>query len=259
MYICKKEIKMKTLATLIFILVTFILNAQTSLDTLVFNKVNEYRSSLSYIKANDIQYEYSIKKDEIYVKKQIGRKKFKIDTVKVLTMVLKNSYDSDYKKIKDTIFYFSINQKDIIGGKVLNRLEFDTIAYRAAENHSNFLVDTNKILIKTGSLLLTHEQPQKKFKGVFERYKYFGGSGLTFENAQIGVSRNFKDKNEKENLEIIATDIINGWKESKYHNENMINIDVNYSAVCTKFIETKSGFKDIKNYKSFSTMVIIKK
>ena len=39
----------------------------------------------------------------------------------------------------------------------------------------------------------------------------------------------------------------------------MINIDVNYSAVCTKFIETKSGLKDIKNYTPLSTMVLIKK
>jgi uncharacterized protein YkwD len=139
----------------------------------------------------------------------------------------------------------------------LDKLNFDTIAYKAAENHSNFLVDTNKILIKNGSLFLTHEQPQKKFKGVSERYKYFGGSGLTFENVQIGVSRNFKDKNE--NLEIIATDIINGWEKSKYHNENMINIDVNYSAVCTKFIESSSGFKDKYYIIPFSTMVLIKK
>lgn len=38
---------MKTLATLIFILVTFISNAQTSLDRKVFDKVNEYRVSIN--------------------------------------------------------------------------------------------------------------------------------------------------------------------------------------------------------------------
>lgn len=37
---------MKTLTTLIFIFVTFILSAQTSLDKKVFNKINEYRDSL---------------------------------------------------------------------------------------------------------------------------------------------------------------------------------------------------------------------
>lgn len=37
---------MKTLATLIFIFLTFISNAQTSLDKKVFNKINEYRDSL---------------------------------------------------------------------------------------------------------------------------------------------------------------------------------------------------------------------
>jgi uncharacterized protein YkwD len=37
---------MKTLATLIFIFVTFILSAQTSLDKKVFNNINEYRDSL---------------------------------------------------------------------------------------------------------------------------------------------------------------------------------------------------------------------
>jgi hypothetical protein len=249
---------MKNFTSILLILLTFISYSQTKLDTLVFNKLNEYRSSLSYIKASEIQYQYKFKKDEIYIKKQISRRKIKIDTVKVLTMVLKDSYNSDYKKIKDTIFYFSINQKDIIGGKVLNKLEFDGIAYKAAENHSNFLLDTNKLLLKKGRLFLTHEQPQNIFKSVQERYKYFGGYGLAFENAQIGKSRNFKDLN-YENLEIIATDIINGWKESKYHNENMINIDINYSSVCTKFIEGSSGFKDLKNYTPLSTMVLIKK
>ena len=38
---------MKTLATLIFILVTFISSAQTSLDRKVFDKVNEYRFSIN--------------------------------------------------------------------------------------------------------------------------------------------------------------------------------------------------------------------
>jgi hypothetical protein len=250
---------MKTLAaTLIFIFTTIISISQTSLDTLVFNRLNEYRSSLSYIRARDIQYQYTFEKDEIYVRKQIGKKKFKVDTVKVLTMVLKNSYDSDYKKFKDTIFYFSIDQKDIIDGNALSKLYFDPIAYKAAENHSKFLVDTNIILLKKGSLFLTHEQPKQIFKGPSERYKYFGGSGLTFENAQIGTSRNFEDLNYK-NLEIMATDIINLWKSSKGHNENMINIDVNYSAVCTRLIESNSGVRNIKNYKPFSTMVLIKK
>lgn len=45
-YICKKQIKMKTLATLIFIFATLILSAQTSLDKRVFKKINEYRDSL---------------------------------------------------------------------------------------------------------------------------------------------------------------------------------------------------------------------
>ena len=257
---------MKNILSLILLVFTFSLFSQTRLDSLVFNKLNEYRSSLSYIKASDIKLNYKFKKDEIYIKTKTDKNKFKIDTVKVITLILIKSYDSDAKLSKDTIFYFSINDKDIIGAKCLDKLNFDPIAYKAAENHSNFLVDTNKILIKVdtnkiliknGSLFLTHEQPQKNFKGVSERYKYFGGSGLTFENAQIGFSRNFQDKNE--NLEIIATDIINDWKKSKYHNENMINIDVNYSAVCTKFIETKSGLKDIKNYTPLSTMVLIKK
>ena len=248
---------MKNILSLILLVFTFSLFSQTRLDSLVFNKLNEYRSSLSYIKASDIKLNYKFKKDEIYIKTKTDKNKFKIDTVKVITLILIKSYDSYAKLSKDTIFYFSINDKDIIGAKCLDKLNFDPIAYKAAENHSNFLVDTNKILIKNGSLFLTHEQPQINFKGVSERYKYFGGSGLTFENVQIGVSRNFKDKNE--NLEIISTDIINGWEKSKYHNENMINIDVNYSAVCTKFIETKSGLKDIKNYTPLATMVLIKK
>jgi hypothetical protein len=248
---------MKNILSLILLVFTFSLFSQTRLDSLVFNKLNEYRSSLSYIKASDIKLNYKFKKDEIYIKTKTDKNKFKIDTVKVLYKVIIDTYvlcDSKYKKVIDTIFYFSINDKDIIGTKCLDKLNFDTIAYKAAENHSNFLVDTNKILIKNGSLFLTHEQPQKEFKGVSERYKYFGGYGLTFENVQ---HLNFFENDT--NLDIIATQIIKSWKESKYHNENMINIDVNYSAVCTKFIESSSGFKDKYYIIPFSTMVLIKK
>lgn len=247
---------MKNLLVLIFLVFTFSLFSQTRLDSLVFNKLNEYRSSLSYIKASEIKLDYEFKKDEIYIKTKINKKKIKIDTIKVLTLVLIKSYDSDAKLLKDTIFYFSINDKDIIGGKFLTKLNFDPIAYKAAENHSSFLVDTNKLL--KGVMFLTHEQTKKEFKDVSDRYKYFGGVGLTFENVQISKSKNFKYLNDT-NLDIIATQIIKGWKESKAHNENMLNIDINYSAVSTKFIESKSGFKDVENYTPFSTMVLIKK
>jgi hypothetical protein len=243
---------MKNLLVLIFLVFTPFLFSQTRLDSLVFNKLNEYRNSISYIKASEIKLDYKFKKDEIYIKTKI-----KIDTIKVLTFVLIKSYDSD-AKLLDTIFYFSINDKDIIGAKCLDKLNFDPIAYKAAENHSSFLVDTNKILIKTGSLFLTHEQTKKEFKGVSDRYKYFGGVGSTFENVDDSKSKNFKDLNDT-NLDIIATQIIKDWKESKLHNENMLNIDINYSAVSTKFIESNSGFKGIKNYTPFSTMVLVKK
>lgn len=243
---------MKNLLVLIFLVFNFGLFSQTRLDSLVFNKLNEYRSSLSYIKASEIKLDYEFKKDKIYIKTKINKKKIKIDTIKVLTFVLIKSYDSDAKLLKDTILYFSINDKDIIGAKCLNKLNFDPIAYKAAENHSSFLVDTNKLL--KGIMFLTHEQTKKEFKDVSHRYKYFGGVGLTFENIQ---HLNFFENDT--NLDIIATQIIKSWKESEPHNENMINIDVNYSAVSTKFIESSSVFKDKYYIIPFSTMVLIKK
>lgn len=65
---------MKTLATLIFIFLTFISNAQTSLDKKVFNKINEYRDSLCLPKLEWDSCAYKASEyQSIYLKSANGR------------------------------------------------------------------------------------------------------------------------------------------------------------------------------------------
>jgi len=263
MYKCfifeKYNIIMKNFITVICLITGLFGFSQSKIDTLVFNKLNEYRSSLCYLKSSEIKSQHKFKSNKLYITKIYGkRSKSKVDTIDVSTIVIVNVYDSDFKKFRDTIFYFPISKKDIVGGRKLDSLKFDNILYKASENHTSFLIDTNKILIKKGLMFATHEQPKKEFKTSSDRYKYYGGNGSTLENAQIGDSKNLKDLSD-ENLEVIAIGIISNWKISKLHNENMINIDVNSTAVCVKFIQSKSGLVNVINYKSISTMMFIKK
>lgn len=249
---------MKNFITFICLIVSLFGLSQTKIDTLVLNKLNEYRSSLCYVKSSEIKSQHKFKSNKLYLTKTYGKKKSKVDTIDVSTMVIINGYDSDFNKFKDTVFYFPISKKDIVNGKILDSLKFDNTLYKACENHTSFLIDTNKILVKSGSMFLTHEQPKKEFKTSSDRYKYYGGVCSTSENVQIGKSRNFTDLTD-ENLQIIADDIILNWKMSKFHNENMINVDINSTAVSVQFITLKSGLVGITNFTPMSTMLFIKK
>ena len=166
---------MKNLITIIALFITTFVSAQTKLDSLVFVKVNEYRTSLG-----------------------------------------------------------------------LNKVEFDNICYKSAENQASYLFKNDSI---------GHSQNNIGFETPNKRYIYFGGNEHA-STAEVcnSVNMNFK-VNDSVYLDKLATLIVDAWKSSFEHNKILINSKYKFAGVSTKSTISNTGVKSWTHYDIKSTMV----
>jgi uncharacterized protein YkwD len=162
---------------ILFLLAIQFVSAQTKIDTLVFNKVNEYRSSMN-----------------------------------------------------------------------LNPLKWDTTSFKASNIHTKYLVKTGRVGHSEDSL----KEPK-------DRMKVFDKKGKWTTICEVALStkpRNIKDTDIDIN-EKLATDVVNGWKSSKDHNEILLDKNCSFSGVSCLLIIIPSGINGINNYRVISTMLIV--
>ena len=167
---------MKNLIIIITLFITSFVSAQTKLDSLVFVKVNEYRTSLG-----------------------------------------------------------------------LNKVEFDTVSYLAADNQASYLFKYDSIV--------GHSQNNIGFETPNKRYIYFGGN----ERASIAEVCNAVDTNLKVDndmyLDNLAKLIVDAWKNSFEHNKILIDSKYKFAGVSTKVKDSSTGVKNWTHYDIKSTMV----
>ena len=167
---------MKNLVTIIALLITTFVSAQTKLDSLVFVKVNEYRAS-----------------------------------------------------------------------KGLNKVEFDIVSYKAADNQASYLFKYDSVV--------GHNQNNIGFETTSKRYIYFSGN----ERASIAEVCNAVDTNLKVDndmyLDNLAKLIVDAWKNSFEHNKILIDPKYKFAGVSTKVKDSSTGVKNWTHYDIKSTMV----
>ena len=166
---------MKKIITISFLLIQLVVSAQTKIDTLVFNKVNEYRVSMN-----------------------------------------------------------------------LNPLKWDTTCFKASNIHTKYIKRTNKLSHTEDTLV----NPQ-------DRLKFFDNKGkwtMINEVCVFTQTRNIKGEVDYDRL---ATDVVEGWKSSKLHNEALLDKNCSFSGVGCFVIKRSSGIKGITNYQVISTMLIV--
>lgn len=167
---------MKKLIIIITLFITSFVSAQTKLDSLVFVKVNEYRTSLS-----------------------------------------------------------------------LNKVEFDTVSYLAADNQASYLFKYDSIV--------GHSQNNIGFETPNKRYIYFGGNERA-STAEVcnDVNTNLKVDNDMY-LDNLAKLIVDAWKISFEHNKILIDPKYKFAGVSTKVKDSSTGVKNWTHYDIKSTMV----
>jgi uncharacterized protein YkwD len=116
-------------------------------------------------------------------------------------------------------------------------LVYNAVVYKVAKDHTEFLKTADE---------LTHEQPNPKKKSVRDRFKYHTklSNFVVGENlAQTSVlipTYNYNNSGEVEKsiaytYQEAATYMFYAWKQSSFHNQNMLSDKYQMSAVSTYF------------------------
>jgi uncharacterized protein YkwD len=144
----------------------------------------------------------------------------------------------------DSLVFVKVNEYRISLG--LNKVEFDNICYKSAENQASYLFKNDSI---------GHSQNNIGFETPNKRYIYFGGNEHT-STAEVcnSVNMNFK-VNDSVYLDKLATLIVDAWKSSFEHNKILINSKYKFAGVSTKSTISSTGVKNWTHYDIKSTMV----
>ncbi len=129
----------------------------------------------------------------------------------------------------------------------LNKIQFDTISFLAANNQASYLFKNDSIV--------GHDQKNIGFETPGKRYIYFGGN----KNASTAEVCNNVNTNLKVNnntyLNNLAKLIVDAWKNSFEHNKILIDSKYKFAGVSTKVTTTNTGVKNWTHYDIKSTMV----
>lgn len=168
---------------IVFTFITTFITAQTKLDTLVFNDINSYRTSLG-----------------------------------------------------------------------LKEVRWETNAYKASNKHTTFLYNKNLVIwpsIFSGHTEDTLVNPKDRYEYFFKS-KDWKGIG----EVALAISKNYK-VDDTLLLNKIAKEIVNGWKESKEHNNIIKSPDYVFAGVSCRFFTKSPGMKGWDSYRIVATMMFI--
>ena len=145
----------------------------------------------------------------------------------------------------DSLVLVKVN--DYRTSKGLDKVEFDNICYKSAENQASYLFKNDRIV--------GHDQNNIGFENPGKRYIYFGGNehASTAEVCNV-VNTNLKVDND-DYLNNLAKLIVDAWKNSFEHNKILIDNKYKFAGVSTKVTTTNTGVKNWTHYDIKSTMV----
>jgi uncharacterized protein YkwD len=145
----------------------------------------------------------------------------------------------------DSLVLVKVNEYRISLG--LNKVEFDTVCYLAADNQASYLFKNDSVL--------SHKQKNIGFETIGKRYVYFGGN----ERASIAEVSNSVNMNLKADdvdyLDKLANLILDAWKKSVDHNKILTTEKYKFAGVSTKVKSNITGVKNWTHYDVKSTMV----
>ena len=133
----------------------------------------------------------------------------------------------------------------------LDKVQFDTVSFLAADNQSSYLFKNDSIV--------GHSQNNIGFENPNKRYIYFGGNKRSSTGEVCNaVNTNLKVDNNMY-LDNLAKLIVDVWKESFGHNKILIDPKYKFAGASTKITNTSTGVKnwthyDIKSVMVFTTM-----
>jgi len=147
----------------------------------------------------------------------------------------------------DSLVLVKVN--DYRTSKGLDKVEFDNICYKSAENQASYLFKNDSIV--------GHDQNNIGLETTGKRYMYFGGN----ERASIAEVCNSVNTNLKVNndmyLDNLAKLIVDAWKNSFEHNKILIDNKYKFAGASTKVTTSMTGVKNWTHYDIKSTMVFI--
>ena len=145
----------------------------------------------------------------------------------------------------DSLVLVKVNEYRISKG--LNKVQFDTVSYKAAENQASYLFKNDSIV--------GHDQNNIGFETPGKRYIYFGGNehASTAEVCNV-VNTNLKVDND-DYLNNLAKLIVDAWKNSFEHNKILIDNKYKFAGASTKVTTSVTGVKNWTHYDIKSTMV----
>ena len=145
----------------------------------------------------------------------------------------------------DSLVLVKVNEYRVSKG--LNKVQFDTVSFLAADNQASYLFKNDSIV--------GHGQNNIGFETPGKRYIYFGGN-KNASTAEVcnNVNTNLKVNNDTY-LNNLAKLIVDAWKNSFEHNKILIDSKYKFAGACTKIITTNTGVKNWTHYDIKSTMV----
>ena len=146
----------------------------------------------------------------------------------------------------DSLVLVKVNEYRISKG--LNKVQFDTVCYLAADNQASYL--------SKGDLNVGHSQKEVDLDSINKRYIYFGGNknACVAEVCNIVPDINLKDDDTMK-LTKLATAIVEAWKKSPDHNKILITAKYKFTGASTKVKTSSPGVKNWTHYDIKSTMV----
>jgi uncharacterized protein YkwD len=145
----------------------------------------------------------------------------------------------------DSLVLVKVNEYRVSKG--LNKVEFDTVSYKAAENQASYLYKHDSVV--------GHEQNNIGFETPGKRYMYFSGNEHA-STAEVcnAVNTNLKVDNDIY-LDNLAKLIVDAWKNSFEHNKILIDPKYKFAGVSTKVKTSSTGVSNWTHYDIKSTMV----
>lgn len=128
--------------------------------------------------------------------------------------------------------------------KGLNKVEFDIVSYKSAENQASYLFKNDSVI--------GHDQNNIGFETPGKRYIYFGGN-KNASTAEVCNSVNTNLKVDSDNN--LAKLIVDAWKNSFEHNKILVDAKYKFAGVSTKVTTSNTGIKNWTHYDIKSTMV----
>jgi len=128
--------------------------------------------------------------------------------------------------------------------KGLNKVEFDIVSYKSAENQASYLFKNDSVI--------GHDQNNIGFETPGKRYIYFGGN-KNASTAEVCNTVNTNLKVDSDNN--LAKLIVDAWKNSFEHNKILVDAKYKFAGVSTKVTTSNTGIKNWTHYDIKSTMV----